>query len=961
MEVGTKLHGFTVTRVRALEEIPATLWEMEHDKSGAQLCWLDRTEENMTFSIAFKTLPRDSTGVFHILEHSVLCGSRKYPVKEPFVELLKSSVQTFLNAMTFPDKTVYPVSSRNHQDLLNLMDVYLDAVFHPAIYQRPEIFRQEGWRYEFGDPIVYQGVVLNEMKGAYGSPHTVLEHGMNQLLFPDTCYRHESGGNPAHIPDLTYQQFLASHKTYYHPSNARISLVGSVNLEAVLEKLDSFLRDFERRDISFEIPLQKPVAAVREEIPYEIGPEEPLEKRTIFCCGTLLGTFEDQVRNEAVSILADYLAGDNDAPLKRALLDAGLGQDVAVGVHDGIQQSWLSWEVWNTDRENVPAIESVIRKTLEKLTAEGLDPQRLEACYNHFAFQMRDRDNTGTPRSLSEAVSMLDGWLYGGDPAQGLLVEDTLATLAAQLKTNYFVQLIRELFLENTHCATVLLVPSRTLGEEKREREASRIQGETGSWTPAQRAEFEAQAQALDRWQKTPDSPQAMAAIPMLKLSDLKERPERLPMKVEKWGNTTLLRHEIGSSLWYLHAYFDASDCPLEELPALTALTTVLGTMGTERRGSQELQMLIKQKIGSLRFRPVVISGRDWNRCRVFVTVQMACLEEQASSAAELITEILTKTSFTDRRMLRELVNQSALEAQMALTSSGHQYALTRVGAYESAGGVAREYLGGIQHALWLKQFSDSEDSQLDALLETMKTLARRIFTQERVTLSCSERVTDRLLDSLKFPQEGERPEESSYEPLGSRQEGLLIPAAVSFVGQGANFKRYDHEFHGSLMVLANLLNYIYLWNEIRVQGGAYGCGFLARDDGEIGFYTYRDPQPGRSLDVIRQAGDFIRSDCQQLSTLTGFILSSVSSLDPLLNGEGKMTVGETRYLKGTTYEDICRYYSQLLHTTSEDLLKLCQMLKELKEENAICVVGGQNQLDSCGDRLTSRNSVSQF
>ena len=314
MQPCANLHGFAVKRVRELPELAAKLWELEHEKTGAQLCWLDRADENKTFSIAFKTIPQDSTGVFHILEHSVLCGSDKYPVKEPFVNLLKTSVQTFLNAMTYPDKTVYPVSSRNDRDFLNLMDVYLDAVLHPAIYHKPEIFRQEGWRYELGDTPVYQGVVFNEMKGAYSSPDTVMESTVNALLFPDTCYRYESGGDPACIPDLTYEQFLANHKKFYHPSNARISLVGSVDMEAALAKIDGFLKDFDREPADFTIPMQQPVAAVERRVPYEVGAEEPLEGRTMVCCATLLGSYADTDRYFAASVLADYLTGDNDAP-----------------------------------------------------------------------------------------------------------------------------------------------------------------------------------------------------------------------------------------------------------------------------------------------------------------------------------------------------------------------------------------------------------------------------------------------------------------------------------------------------------------------------------------------------------------------------------------------------------------------------------------------------------------------
>lgn len=959
MQVGTYIHGFEIKRIRELPELEGRLWEMTHEKTGAELCWLDRSDENKAFSVAFKTLPEDSTGVFHILEHSVLCGSDKYPVKEPFVELLKTSLQTFLNAMTYPDKTVYPVSSRNDQDFLNLMDIYLDAVFHPAIYRLPEIFRQEGWRYEGeGENLCYQGVVLNEMKGALANPGTVLEAEMNRLLFPDNCYRHVSGGDPEHIPDLTYEQFIANHRKYYHPSNARISLVGSVDLDAALEKIDGFLFDFGRREVNFDIPTQAPVPAVTNTVPYEVGAEEPLAERTIISCGTLLGDYSTRERNFAASILADYLTGDNDAPLKRAILDAGLGQDMAVSIHDGIRQTWLSWDVWNTDASKLPAIRQAIRGTLENLVSNGLDRKRLEACCNHLAFRMRDRDSSGYPRSIGEALDMLESWLYGGDPADGLLVEDKMNALVARLDADYFTNLIRELLLDDSHSVTVVLTPSHTLGEEKAEKEAARIAAESATWTEEFKTELARQAASLALWQQTPDSSEAVAAIPVLSLSDLKEKPEPLAMAVTKRGNTTVLRHETGSGLLYLHAYFSANDLKVEELPALVALTMVLGTMGTKRHSGEELQMLVKQKIGRLSFQPVLLPGSDADHCCVLVSAMAACLANQGESAVALMTEILNETSFTDRKLLRDLLNQSAISAQMALPSSGHIYAITHMGAYHTAHGIAREYTGGAELASWFKRISTADDTALDELLASMERLAKQVFVAERLTVSCSESVTDNLLDQLTLPAGTAAPEEAQYVPLGIRQEGIVIPAAVGFAGKGTNLKRHGEAFSGSIPVLANVLNFVYLWSEIRVRGGAYGCGFVGRDDGDIGYYTYRDPQPGRSLDVMDNAAAFVRTFCADEPDLTGFILSAVSALDPLLNAEGKMRAMENRYFKGTSYEDVCRLYSQLVHTTPADLLYLCDALDDITADNAVCVVAGQSQMDGCGDRISSRRAL---
>lgn len=601
MKVGTILHGFAVQRVRELDELQAKLWEMEHIKSGAQLCWLERADENKAFSIAFKTLPEDSTGVFHILEHSVLCGSDKYPVKEPFVELLKSSVQTFLNAMTFPDKTVYPVSSRNDQDFLNLMDVYLDAVFHPAIYHRPEIFRQEGWRYEGDkDGLCYQGVVLNEMKGTFSNPESILRNTEKELLFPDTCYRFVSGGDPDRIPDLTYEAFIAAHKKYYHPSNSRISLVGSVEINSVLQKLDDFLREFDVSSEKTAIAYQKPVESVERTVSYAIGENESSHQRTIVSCASLMGTYRDRVRNYATAVLADYLTGDDDAPLKRAVLEQGLCQDFAVTVHDGMLQSLVSWEAWYTDQELLPHLRSTIHDTLTEIVKKGLDKERLDASLCQFAFRMRDRDSGGSPRSLNEALELLDTWLYGGDPAEGVTVEQPIRELLEKRDSGYFEELIRKLFLDNDHTVTVILVPSNTFSHEKAEREQQRITVAANRWTSAEWDTFAKETEALKQWQQTPDSEDALAAIPMLRLDDLPDAPEPVEVMQTHCQDIPMLCHKLPSELAHFRVHFLATDLETWELPALSIFCRLLGSMAAGRHSRSLLPLQIKRTLGQL-------------------------------------------------------------------------------------------------------------------------------------------------------------------------------------------------------------------------------------------------------------------------------------------------------------------------------------------------------------------------
>ena len=957
MQIGSSIHNFRITNVRSLPEMNCSLWELEHEKTGTLLVWLDRADENKTFAITFKTIPEDSTGVFHILEHSVLCGSNKYPVKEPFVELLKSSVNTFLNAMTYPDKTVYPLSSRNNKDFLNLLDVYMDAVLHPAIYQKPEIFRQEGWRYELreGQDPVYQGVVFNEMKGAYASADAVLEHAMNRLMFPDNCYSAESGGHPEHIPDLTYEQFIANHRKFYHPSNSRIILSGSVDLDSTLAHIDSYLKDYDRHVADFQIPMQAAVPYREERTIYEIGAEKSAFNRTIVSCGCMLGRFDEQEKLYAATVLKDYLAGDNDAPLKHAVLSAGLGQDVKVQLHDGIQQNWISWEVWNTDEKKVDEIKAVVNRVLTDLAENGLDKGRLEACFNRFAFQLRDKDGGWASRSLSEALTMLDSWLYGGDPAQYLLTEDVLNALEAKLDSAYFADLIRTLFLENPHKAMSVLVPSQTLGKEKQEKEATRVAAECAVWTDADRVRIEAEGKTLAAWQQTPDTPEALNSIPVLKLSDIDPTPEKLPVTVSETNGITVLTHDIQNGLTYLNLHFDVSDLSMKELPVASLLTKLLGKLPTVNYSSAQLQMLTKQKVGKLRFIPNVYSGK---KASVHLGAEMVCLANQGETAVALLCEILTETLFEDKLLLKNLLNQIMMQLQMEFVGAGHQYAMTRACSMLTGPGAAKEAMVGSSFIQWVKAQCAADDGQLDEIAAQLKAVAGKAFCAKRLTVSLSSNA-EKLIDPVlrAFPK-GSASGSAQLTPNTTDQIGLPIPAPIGFASKASNIKNYGGSFQGSIYVLTNVLNFSYLWNEIRVQGGAYGCGFAGRDDGDMFFYTYRDPQPGRSLNVFDKAVDFVRSFCAQKMDLTPMILGSMASADPLLNTQMKITVAENRYFKGITYEDVCRVRHELISTTHEDLLALTDVLKYVAEDNAVCVVAGQPLLEACGELISKIQPV---
>ncbi|MBR0507430.1 MAG: insulinase family protein [Clostridia bacterium] len=949
--------------MRMFPELGGTLTELEHERSGAKLCWLNRPDENAGFCIALKTPISNSTGVSHILQHTVFCGSEQYRVKDLHQEFRKNSVLTFWNARTYPDKTVYLGSSRNGRDFLNLLDINLDGILHPAVLHRPEIFRQEGWRYEFeGNVPVYQGIVLNEMRGDCAAVDSIVDNELFRLLYPDNCYRFESGGNPLKIPDLTYEALCEAHQKYYHPSNMRISLSGEIDAEAVLERLDSYLRAYERKPIETDIPLQQPIPPAANVLSYEIDEDESPESRSVIGCGLLLGSFDDRERLLAAALLIEYLAGDSKAPLSRAVIDRGLAEKFEFILFDWLQQPTVYWQATNTDPEKLPMLYATIREVLGGIVERGLDHDRFEACFHRFAFRLRDRDAIGElPRSVNETLSMLNTWLYGGDPADALLAEPFIASLSEKLHTGYYEQLIRELFLENRHTATVLLVPSRTLGAEKRDLERTRIEAERAVWTDADRKRLDAETEALRRWQQTPDSDDALASVPKLTLNDLNDRPPLPHCDPAERNGVPVLYHTVESGLSYCKAFFAADDLSEADLPLLPLLCELLGKLPTARLDRDALPLAINKTIGKLTVSPLILPGSVPDRCRILLSAAVACTRDQTVSAATLLSELLTETVWTDAELLRETLRQMLIDERSSLLKDGgYRYAETRVLASQTAQGFVNEQISGVSYLRWLERavrINDCTD-----LLSRLKSLAHRIFARERLTLSCSESVPDAALSILTetIPVSGfPRPAEAVFAPWEIRAEGFIIPSEVGYAVLGNNTYRHGRPFFAGISVFSILLSYSYLWDEIRLKGGAADCGLRSPSNGDLLFESYGDPQPVRSIEVMRHAAEFVRNYVSTGPDLTGSILSAAAILlDRLRTAEEKMAEAERRWFLGITDEEAVRQYQELLHTTPDDLLQLCDALDDIVRDNAICVIGGKDLLKSCGDMLDSVISI---
>ena len=945
MEIGMKLHGFTVDRVRRVDELNATLVEMIHDQTGAGLCWMDNGEDNKLFCIGFKTLPEDSTGVFHILEHSVLCGSEKYPVREPFVELLKSSMNTFLNAMTFSDKTMYPVSSRNERDFLNLTSVYLDAVFAPRLLTNPNILYQEGWHTEMNDGVPsYKGVVFNEMKGAMSDADEIIDEKLSAMIFPDNCYRFNSGGAPEAIPDLTYEQFVDTYKRFYHPSNSRIFLDGTVPLEATLSMIDSYLSRYERSYETHDIPMQNPVSG-EDTCFYEVAEGEDLSGKVILTAGKIIGTWQDKNRTMAAEILCDLLCDSNESPLKRAILSAGLAEDMKMSVLDHAAQHRLMWQVKNTSEDKLPAIRQVIRDTVTELVNNGIDRAALEASINRYAFRLRQERE---PQGLIHAINAMLSWLYGGDPLTYLVYDESITYLREMVVNGGYEKLLNDLLLDENGLCVLTAYPSTTYGAKLRQRENDRLQAELSARTEADNAALEALNTDLTAWQQTPDSPEQLATLPTLPLSEVGENPEAVETEECVVNGVTVLRHKIPSKgINYLSLYFKLTDCSKEDLTALAMLPELVTNLPTDKYSAIQLQQEIKTHIGSLRFRTGVSAKEGENSvCTPYLSVHASVLEDSWEKATELLCEILLHTHYNEPARIREIVMQANEMGKQMGIMGGHVLGIASVQAHYSAASAVSEAQSGYTRIQWLHDMAKDFDSKVDALIALLERVRTQSICRSRLTASITTAKdvdVSGLLNAL--PLGDSVSDTASYSTDLPKRMGIRIPAQAAFAEIGYHLgKRAD----GSLQIADNILSLSYLWNEIRVQGGAYGAGMSTARTGRMVCYTYRDPSPARSLKAYAGCADFLRAYCEGDEDLDKFIISAVAGTEPLrAPGERGLTADE-RWFAGVTYEMQKEHRREMLSTTREKLLGWCDALTTMSTEGAVCVVAHDEALKLC-------------
>ncbi len=941
MKVNDVQFGFRVTRAREIQELGGTLWELEHIATGAKLAWMDNGQSNKLFSIGFKTLPWNDTGVFHILEHSVLNGSKKYPVKEPFVNLLKSSMNTFLNAMTFPDKTIFPVSSRNEQDFLNLTSVYLDAVFCPAIYENPNIFYQEGWHYELSEENarpVYNGVVFNEMKGALSSPDTLLMDGIMRLLFPDSCYGYVSGGDPAHIPELSYAQFLDAHREFYHPGNSFTYLDGDVPLEKVLELLDGYFADRQAPAKVHEIPVQPQRPYTQTTAYYEAGENAD----AMLITGQLLGSWQDRKTLLALSALCSYLCGSNESPLKKAILSSGIAKEASLFTEDSIVQPFIALQVKQMDADRKEELMELVRKLL---ASHVIDKKALEATIDHMEFSLRDIQE---PSGLIRNILSLNTWLPGGDLLEGMHFTPLFAALRQMLAEGGFEKLLRSITFSGSNAATMLLLPSADKGEEDRLAEAKRLEMAAASWTLEDRQQLLELNRKLSQWQCTPDTEEAIAKLPALPLDQISREPEYFEAKqLEVAGRSVLLYQTAAAGISHFRLLFRVADLSVEQLQKLSLLADVLGELPTQQCTVAELEQLRRSTLGRLSFSMTVFpEPKDPQRCSPCFAVSFSVLTHKEAQGLDLVRQILCDTKFTgeeSQKILKILLAQGKESLFQSILASGNRYASQRAASHWFAASWLQEKLEGYDFYSWICNLNSAFDTAAAELQADLEALTH-IFCSSRLTACvAAEKESAHLQSFLEQLDPGQAQNCHSCTITTDRQcarEAIVIPAPVSYAAACGSGAAYD----GAMDVLTNILNFDYLWNEIRVKGGAYGCGFRAGSTGSLGFSSYRDPSPVNSLDVFRNAQDFVRSFCAAGTALDGYIIGAAASQEPLMGDREKLQRIVGDYIMGITRQDRNLWRQQLLDTTCQSLCAKAQLLE--RAEYAVCIVGAKDVFD---------------
>lgn len=955
----SELKAYEILKTENLTDIQSTGYILRHKKSGARVAVISNTDENKVFYIGFRTPPEDETGVPHIIEHTVLCGSKKFPVKDPFVELVKGSLNTFLNAMTYPDKTIYPVASCNDKDFQNLVDVYMDAVFNPNIYKHEEIFKQEGWHYELESkdaPVTINGVVYNEMKGAYSSPDEILQQEIYRALYPDNTYSKNSGGNPEHIPDLTYEEYLNFHRRYYHPVNSYIYLYGDMDMAEKLDWMDKeYLSRYDRIELDSTIPLQK---AFDEKVDvttkYPISAGESEENKTYLSYNVSVADVLDRKLYQAFDILDYALVSAPGAPLKKALIDAGIGKDISGGFDSGSLQPVFSIVAKNANASEKEQFLEIIQKTLKDLVKNGINREALLAGINSSEFRFREADFGQFPKGLLYGIQCLDSWLFEDmEPFMHLQCLDTFRFLKEQVETGYFENLIEKYLLDNKHAAIVTIVPEKGLNAKMDQKLEEKLAQYKNSLSDEEIDQLIRDTKHLKEYQEEPSPKEELEKIPMLSREDM--RKEILPLSnIEKQisGIKTICHDVAANGIDYLTLMYDVSDIPAEDIPYLGVLKALLGYVDTKTYTYADLANAINIYSGGINCgMGIYPNGEKEAPLQVKFEVRIKTLESSLKETMSIVNEILLSSNMNDEKRLYEILAQSKARLQQSLSSAGHSVSSMRALAGFSEYAYYLDATNGITYYETVKDLEEHFDEKKQTLIAKLKQLTCQIFGTERLLISFTgdqkafAYAEPVLKDALQKQPAGQKVHEAARISLTRSNEAFTDASQIQYVAKVGNFADHGYHYTGALRILKLILSYDYLWINVRVKGGAYGCmsGFFR--SGETYFVSYRDPNLLKTLEIYDGIPEYLRKFQADERDMTKYIIGTFSSMDTPLYPEGKGARSMNAYLQDLTEEMLQKDRDEVRNATAEDIRALSDMIQSVLQDPSVCVIGNEDAI----------------
>lgn len=970
-KIGDMVHGFRVNSMSHIEEVNSDAYLMEHVKSGARLMYLDNDDDNKVFYICFRTTPDNSKGTPHIMEHSTLCGSRKYPLKEPFVELAKGSLNTFLNAITWPDKTMYPIASRNDVDFHNLMDVYLDAVFYPNCLKNPQILMQEGWHYELENkdaPLTYNGVVYNEMKGALSSPEAIMEDRAMEKLFPDTTYGVESGGDPEVIPTLSFREFTEFHRRFYHPSNSYIYLYGDMDIEKTLDYLDrEYLSAFDRRNVDSMVKTQAPFSKrVSLTAPYGIAENEGTEGKAIHALYTAFNDHMSTMDSLAFRILNYVLIDMDGAPLKQAVLDAGLGSDLSGSYGDSYKQPVWIVEATGSEVDKQAAFADVVDSTLRSIALKGIDKDMLEAALNRTEFTARENDYQGRPKGLFYGVRAMDMWLYDRNPMDALRYIDDMNRLRENLKTNYFENLLLRYVIKNPHQVLITMKPEKGLTEKMNRETAEKLASFKSSLSDEQLDKIMASTKALKERQASGETEEALKTIPLLSRKDLKRPVEEEVLEKENVSGVDHFHFQVHTNgITYVNFYFTLGNLKEKDIPYAILLSSLLRSLSTTKHSYTELARLSNAYTGGMSF---ALNGygkvNDTSSYLPALTIRAKALTSKTDKLMDLLGEVINHTLFTDTKRLKELILQEKSEWDMSAFSRGHTLVMTRLTSYFSRGGEFAEQ-SGLSYYYFLADLVKHFDENKDALEEKLAAISKKIFTRNGLFFETIGEEEEKKAVLANLPlvlddmEEGEKAEPHVYSfPPESRNEAFLTSGKVQYVAKGGNFKSHGFAYTGALRVMETILRYEYLWKKIRVLGGAYGAFTQFLRDGTAILCSYRDPNLSETIKAYEELPAYLEnltlSDREMTKYVIGTMAADEIQLTPSMKGERAMV----HYLSGNTRESRMKIRGEIINCQVEDIRRLAPLVDSVMKDPYICVMGSEDKIQKDKDLFDTVRSL---